>query len=186
MEIDLHKETISEKTDETTITITAPEKTTGTPTAIVDSNGKKESPRLEAQNPTLDADTLYPMFWSLQEYFSNPPKLFEVANLKNFKEGLTATLDKFKEFQTQQDSQGGGSKASDEPRQQGVKRKWEDDDESFSTFNPKYLTSRDLFELEVRMSRLFAFIIAYSLSLNTILKGVFIVQLLTWRNRSVT
>ena len=101
----------------------------------------------EESKKTIDADTLYPIFWSLQDYFSRPTKLFDPAHLASFREGLEMTLTKFKEVQKEVDSRGSGR--NNEDQKQDAKRKWEGEDESSSSFNPKYLTSRDLFELEV-------------------------------------
>ena len=96
----------------------------------------------------LDTETLYPMFWSLQHYFSTPTTLFDAANLKAFKDGLEATLDKFKEVQKETEARR-NLKPVEESRH-GVKRKrGATSEEIASSFNPKYLTSRDLFELEV-------------------------------------
>lgn len=85
----------------------------------------------------LSTDELYPLFWSLQEYFSQPKKLFETTNLTSFKEGLAATM---KVFQTVH---------NDSRRSLKRKRESGEEDESSNTFNPKYLTSKDLFDLEV-------------------------------------
>ena len=103
----------------------------------------------DKKGATMDVNTLYPIFWSLQEYFSNPTKLFDLSNLKEFKAGLQATLDKFKEVHIDLESRG-SSKAPDESKR-GTKRKREGGQDMASSFNPKYLTNRDLFELEVRM-----------------------------------
>jgi THO complex subunit 1 len=90
----------------------------------------------------LSTDELYPLFWSLQEYFSQPKKLFETTNLSSFKEGLAATM---KVFQTVH---------NDSRRSLKRKRESGEEDESSSTFNPKYLTSKDLFDLEVLSHKL--------------------------------
>ena len=96
-----------------------------------------------------DMDTLYPIFWSLQEDFSNPTRLFADNNLQNFQKGLAFTLVKFKEVQ--QDLQARGTSKLLDDGKRGVKRKRSgQEDELSSSFNPKYLTSRDLFDLEVR------------------------------------
>ena len=92
----------------------------------------------------MDIDTLYPLFWSLQHSFSNPPRLFEEENFKQFQEGLRATLAKFKETPLVLQSR-------ESEREKGSKSQSGGNYEDFaSTFNPKYLTSRDLFKLEVR------------------------------------
>jgi THO complex subunit 1 len=96
----------------------------------------------------MDMDELYPIFWSLQSYFSSPTKLFDPSNLASFKMGLAAALAKFREGYKESD--GRGSSRSLEESKQGVKRKRGAGGESLaSSFNPKYLTSRDLFDLEV-------------------------------------
>jgi THO complex subunit 1 len=104
------------------------------PTPAESENTIREKPS------TMDIDTLYPVFWSLQHSFSNPPRLFEEENFKQFQHSLEATLAKFKEAETV-------SAATDSDRRKGAKAR--SDDEFASTFNPKYLTSRDLFKLEV-------------------------------------
>ncbi|CAM1502847.1 Fc.00g076230.m01.CDS01 [Cosmosporella sp. VM-42] len=94
----------------------------------------------------LDPDALYPLFWSLQESFSQPKKLFESAQFTAFKDNLGATM---KVFQTIHNDQ--GSRKSTEDSRRNLKRKRDDgeDDDHLNAFNPKYLTSRDLFELEI-------------------------------------
>lgn len=94
---------------------------------------------------TMDIGSLYPVFWSLQDSFSNPPKLFEGENFKQFQTGLEATLAKFKEVPKVIQS-------GDFERKRGAHLHSDNDDSNdfTSTFNPKYLTSRDLFKLEVR------------------------------------
>ncbi|KAH8686704.1 THO complex subunit 1 transcription elongation factor-domain-containing protein [Ilyonectria robusta] len=94
----------------------------------------------------LDPNALYPLFWSLQENFSQPKRLFETPHLAAFKESLGATM---KVFQTIHNDRGSRKSAEDSKR--SLKRKREDgeDDDTNNAFNPKYLTSRDLFELEI-------------------------------------
>ena len=96
----------------------------------------------------VDMDTLYSVFWTLQVYFSQPTKLFEEQNFQNFKSGLQSTIGKFKDVH--QEQQARGSTKFPVESQRGVKRKRSgQEDELSSSFNPKYLTSRDLFELEI-------------------------------------
>jgi THO complex subunit 1 len=103
-------------------------------------------PKDASQKP-MDMDTLYPIFWSLQHDFCNPLRLFDAENLRNFKNGLGATMAKFQEVQKEQADRG-SIQVSDDKK--GVKRKrGESEDDRVNGFNPKYLTSRDLFELEV-------------------------------------
>ncbi|KAK2032826.1 guanylate kinase [Colletotrichum zoysiae] len=101
----------------------------------------------QADQP-LDPDALYPQFWSLQETFSQPKKLFDPAHLASFKRGLEATMTTFRAIQNEQGQR--PPKAVDEA-QRGLKRKQEEVEESdlANSYNPKYLTSRDLFELEM-------------------------------------
>ena len=110
----------------------------------------KDTPQKDSKGATpsseVDLDVLYPIFWSLQADFSSPTRLFDTTNITTFKKGLEATIDCFKKVPV---SMGPGVRNQEEGRR-GVKRKHgAEDAEVFSTFNPKYLTSRDLFELEV-------------------------------------
>ena len=102
------------------------------------------------QDTIPDMDTLYPIFWALQESFSNPTILFESSKLETFKIGLSSTLGKFK--QVHQDLESRGTlRSSDESKRSLKRKRWSPDDDMASSFNPKYLTSRDLFDLEVRL-----------------------------------
>lgn len=103
---------------------------------------------LSASKEDIDMNRLYTTFWSLQESFSQPTKLFDDANLASFKDGLDATLSKFRGIRQERPARG-PSKMSEEGGR-GVKRKrGTAEDELSNAFNPKYLTSRDLFDLEV-------------------------------------
>ena len=102
----------------------------------------------ELQEASLDLDTLYPIFWSLQESFSSPTRLFDDANLQSLKSGLESTMRKFRDIH-QEHSARGASKLPDESKR-GMKRKRDGQEEELAaSFNPKYLTSRDLFDLEI-------------------------------------
>lgn len=126
------------------------------------SNGVREAPDTKALSKTassdgktgpqpdsrLDLDQLYPVFWELQAIFSQPKKLFDPDNLAQFKAGLEATMATFSTIKPEarkqeKDRQGDDTKRS--PKENPD----DGDDELANTFNPKYLTSRDLFELEV-------------------------------------
>ena len=109
---------------------------------------KFDSKSLESKASALDADTLYPIFWSLQDYFSTPIKLFETANMKSLRSSLEATLLKFKDVQKDVEIRS-DSKAPEENRRGKKRKRGSNGEETASSFNPKYLTSRDLFELEV-------------------------------------
>jgi THO complex subunit 1 len=100
------------------------------------------------QEEPLNMDSLYPLFWGLQAYFSAPTRLFDAEFFASFKRGIEATLANFRQVSTHLDLRGGLKGAEDSRR--GVKRKRNGDTaEVTNSFNPKYLTSRDLFELEV-------------------------------------
>ncbi|KAI9828024.1 MAG: hypothetical protein M1832_003551 [Thelocarpon impressellum] len=95
-----------------------------------------------------DTDILYPIFWSLQQTFSSPTRLFDTAIFRDFKNGLNLSIAKFSEVQKSLDGRVASRVIEDSRR--GIKRKRNDgEDELASGFNPKYLTSRDLFELEI-------------------------------------
>lgn len=95
---------------------------------------------------SYDPEGLYPLFWSLQESFSQPLKLFDATHFTNFKSSLEATM---KAFQAIHHSE--GSSRSLENSRRNLKRKREEEgvEDAPEAFNPKYLTSKDLFELEV-------------------------------------
>ncbi|KAL6242278.1 hypothetical protein RBB50_010826 [Rhinocladiella similis] len=103
----------------------------------------------EKDQPPPDLDTLYPKFWTLQTLFSSPTRLFEPANMATFKDGISSTLAVFRNVAH---SSAAASTASTD-----VKRglKWKrtstgtNSPTTTSTFNPKYLTNRDLFDLEI-------------------------------------
>ncbi len=98
----------------------------------------------------LDPDQLYPIFWSLQSIFSQPKKLFDPAHLAQFKAGIEATMATFGTIKPEAQKQKQEKDKQGEDTKRSPKEKAEDgDDELANTFNPKYLTSRDLFELEV-------------------------------------
>ena len=102
-------------------------------------DASKEQPSLLS-----DVNVLYPAFWTMQQAFSNPPDyFFKQERMEEFKKTLEATLAKFREVPKV-------NQAAADLR--GVKRSAGDldgQDEFATTFNPKYLTSRELFTLEV-------------------------------------
>ncbi|CRG92773.1 THO complex subunit 1 [Talaromyces islandicus] len=100
------------------------------------------------EEKTIDLDALYPIFWGLQGFFSSPTRLFDSQNFSNFRSGLETTLKTFKLLNTDIDTRS-CTKAPEEVRR-GLKRKRNGDGVEISnSFNPKYLTSRELFDLEV-------------------------------------
>ena len=96
------------------------------------------------KNAPPDLEKLFPQFWSLQGLFSQPTRLFEPAAMSQFKEGMAATLSCFKSLSTHAT---GPAPSTD----RGVKRKRDESEGSkvSQPYNPKYLTNRDLFDLEV-------------------------------------
>ncbi|KAJ9299271.1 hypothetical protein DTO271G3_2893 [Paecilomyces variotii] len=109
------------------------------------SDAKKEK---DAGKEPVDLDTLYPIFWGLQATFSAPTRLFDPGHFASFKNGLEATLSTFKRTNTELDPRS-GAKGSDEARRGTKRKRTTDGSEVTNSFNPKYLTSRDLFSLEI-------------------------------------
>lgn len=103
----------------------------------------------QAEDTSIDMDSLYPVFWGLQESFSAPTRLFDVEHFSSFKKGLETTISSFQKVSHDLEKRG-MTKGSEESSRRGIKRKrTENGTEAANNFNPKYLTSRDLFELEV-------------------------------------
>ncbi|KAI1306314.1 THO complex subunit 1 transcription elongation factor-domain-containing protein [Xylaria venustula] len=106
-----------------------------------------ESKNKSESDKTLDTDSLYPIFWSLQHFFSQPTTLFDPAELAKFKSGIEATVSAFESVEKIQKT----TKGPDEYKLIPQKRKAAETNEDLrnSNNNPKYLTSRELFELEI-------------------------------------
>lgn len=122
------------------------------------------------EDKDVDLDTLYPMFWGLQAYFSSPTKMFDHQHFVTFKTGLESTLSAFKSVNTDLETQS-ASRTSEE-RRPGKRKRMADGAEIASSFNPKYLTSRDLFDLEVRSNfRFFVLLTNVPLRLMTLPSG---------------
>lgn len=129
----------------------------GTSTIAEAIHEKKESD----PSKTIDLDALYPIFWGLQGFFSAPTRLFDSENFASFRTGLEKTLSTFKLINTVTDTWS-TAKAPDEIRK-GLKRKRNSDGVDIaSSFNPKYLTSRELFDLEVTPSVICSVLGTYS------------------------
>ncbi|KAL8755811.1 MAG: hypothetical protein Q9199_003376 [Rusavskia elegans] len=103
------------------------------------------------QEPEPDTEALYPVFWSLQDVFSQPTRLFETSTFESFKTGLDLTFRKFKAVQQHQQSRGTAKLPSAAHRPLKRKRAGAESDQQdlAGSFNPRYLTSRDLFDLEI-------------------------------------
>ncbi|KUJ19932.1 uncharacterized protein LY89DRAFT_611898 [Mollisia scopiformis] len=98
----------------------------------------------------MASDELYPIFWALQQNFSQPKRLFDSKhpeNFADFKSGLEATMAVFKSVQAE--NSGRPSKVIDESKRGTKRKRGLGDDDLANAFNPKYLTSPDLFELEI-------------------------------------
>ncbi|KAI1816071.1 THO complex subunit 1 transcription elongation factor-domain-containing protein [Poronia punctata] len=95
----------------------------------------------------IDTDALYPVFWSLQRFFSQPTTLFEPAELVRFRAGIEATMNAFERVQKAQKN----TKGPDDNKTIPQKRKatGASEDLRSTNNNHKYLTSRELFELEI-------------------------------------
>lgn len=117
---------------------------------------KDQDPRLLAKEKSqaLEPNTLYPLFWSLQDSFSQPLRLLDPVHFARFKDNLNATVNSFQAIHN--DEKPRTSKTTEDARR-SLKRKRDgaDVDGLSETFNPKYLTSRDLFELEVNAASTF-------------------------------
>ncbi|KFA47164.1 hypothetical protein S40293_09610 [Stachybotrys chartarum IBT 40293] len=111
---------------------------------------KDPDPRLlgKEKSQALEPNALYPLFWSLQDSFSQPLRLLDPAHFARFKDNLNATVNSFQAIHN--DEKPRASKTTEDARR-SLKRKRDgaDVDGLSETFNPKYLTSRDLFELEI-------------------------------------
>ncbi|KAK2760196.1 hypothetical protein FQN54_002263 [Arachnomyces sp. PD_36] len=132
-----------------------PEASTGEDTAKQAAGDTPKTPSLvtpstkkdDSKQP-MDMDTLYPIFWNLQANFSAPTRLFEAQHFASFKEGLEATISTFQQVRTPIGGRG-AAKGQEELRRGSKRKRTGDGTEMASSFNPKYLTNRDLFELEV-------------------------------------
>ena len=94
----------------------------------------------------ISPNELYPIFWSLQESFNQPKKLFNATHFSGFKAGLEATMVMFKS--AQMELNGRLVKVAEEGKRGTKRKRSQGEDDLANAFNPKYLTSRDLFELE--------------------------------------
>lgn len=93
-----------------------------------------------------DLDSLYPIFWAMQANFSCPTRLFQAENLTSFKQSLSATLECFQKVHSNISA---STNRLDESKR-SLKRKRSVTGSEFSnSVNTKYLTNRDLFDLEV-------------------------------------
>lgn len=104
-------------------------------------NGKQT----DGADGKVDLNDLYPVFWSMQSLFSSPTRLFDKSSMQQFKDGIKQTMTCF--------TQVGQKPNGPDPERRGLKRKRGnangENTELNAAFNPKYLTNRDLFDLEI-------------------------------------
>ncbi|KAH7313313.1 THO complex subunit 1 transcription elongation factor-domain-containing protein [Stachybotrys elegans] len=115
-----------------------PEARSGSKGVSFDAKSKEEQ---------LSSSDLYPQFWSLQETFSQPLKLFDQAHFSKFKQNLDITMKAFQAIHN--DEKPRSKSVEDSKRNLKRKRDGEDAHALSESFNPKYLTSKDLFDLEI-------------------------------------
>jgi THO complex subunit 1 len=122
-----------------------PKDASGTDDTLTNKDHKKSPTEKKGDDVENENSEFYPIFWRLQHDFSNPTRLFEDENFTPFKDGIEKTLAKFKKTPVVAQTKSTGD------AQRGIKRKLGDEtgDQYASNYNPKYLTSRELFELEV-------------------------------------
>lgn len=157
------EEPLQVKSDAANVDMTGVEMVPGTQNTVEVSDGKQtgissnpiklDEELHPKESPELDMDALYPVFWAIQNNFSMPTRLFNETEFRDFKKGLGLTLQKFRSVHEKQQARGTSTAPGDSRR--GIKRKCgEGEDELAASFNPKYLTSRDLFDLEVGPRRI--------------------------------
>ncbi|KAJ5895370.1 hypothetical protein N7495_007061 [Penicillium taxi] len=139
-EVDYVDTTMTEANEDTIEQAEGSEEGSQIPKVVVSTYGTAKG------NVNLDA--LYPTFWNLQAYFSAPSKTFDSECFASFRAGLEATLSAFKNIKTEFDNQS-GARFSEDARKAIKRKRTTDEAEIGTSFNPKYLTSRDLFGLEI-------------------------------------
>ncbi|KAK6532208.1 hypothetical protein TWF281_006402 [Arthrobotrys megalospora] len=123
---------------------------------------KTPFPKLDHTSPNLrDNDSsevamaadachrLYIVLWSTQHEFAEPTRLFQKQVLDNFKNSLDTVI---KAFRSSIDEHGHNAPSVTPDARCSLKRKWDGESkhDELDSYNPKYLTSRELFDLEVR------------------------------------
>lgn len=115
----------------------------------IDGQDKDPSAAPNGGQEKTDLGALYPVFWSMQSLFSSPTKLFDEESMQQFKTGIKQILACFLHVATNS-----APSAAQDLDRRGIKRKRGDvngDNAELNSlaFNPKYLTNRDLFDLEI-------------------------------------
>ena len=136
------------------------------PLPVAATNGAADESMVEASEPSAEVDgrldragkaeednnKFYRDFWALQRSFAMPTRLFEGEHFNQFKEGLGSTMRRFqtvnKGVQTRNPSH-----STDDTKRSMKRKRGQYEEELSNSFNPKYLTSRDLFDLEVSLSQ---------------------------------
>ncbi|EPS36511.1 hypothetical protein H072_9941 [Dactylellina haptotyla CBS 200.50] len=92
---------------------------------------------------------LYTTLWSTQHDFAEPIRLFQKPNLENFKDSLEVVI---KAFKASIDEHGHHVAPTMPEMKTSGKQKRDENmkEDELDSYNPKYLTSRELFDLEVR------------------------------------
>ncbi|KAM3589765.1 hypothetical protein VKS41_000618 [Umbelopsis sp. WA50703] len=116
----------------------------------------KDDPRL-----TDDQKIFYTLFWSTQSFLTNPPSIFADGNFEKFQKGVKTTISKFNDM-SQREAVVAGSSADHSGKDSMSRKRSADEmdvDDSFSEaavrdvyneyFFPRFLTSRELLELEL-------------------------------------
>ena len=136
------------ESDQPADTTLEPSKATSTESTLPKMLGKAEDQPKETKDTEDDPNGFYAEFWSLQRNFAMPTRLFEEENFQELKRGLSSTISKFQTVN--QGLQARNPSVAVDDMKRSTKRKSEDYEQDLSnSFNPKYLTSRDLFDLEV-------------------------------------
>ena len=132
---------------DTETTKASPNGVISTPKVSEESSATSKGVTFSKPETPMSPEELYPIFWSLQQSFNQPKSLFDQAHFAAFKAGLEATMVMFKSVQTE--IPGRPTKSTDDSKRGTKRKRGQGDDDLANAFNPKYLTSRDLFELEV-------------------------------------
>ncbi|KAK4226081.1 THO complex subunit 1 transcription elongation factor-domain-containing protein [Podospora fimiseda] len=111
---------------------------------------REKSNGAEEDKKPLDPDALYPVFWALQESFNQPKRLFEANNFASFKTSIETTMTAFLTIKDEQPRNKERQEKLIEDLANSLKRRRVDGEDTLANgFNAKYLTSRDLFKLEI-------------------------------------
>lgn len=152
MEVDSKEQLKYEAKEEKLLVTASATKAGDSPEQAVPSESSANSASKEqVHDNKSEADALYPIFWALQESFSMPTRLFDTKNFNIFKNGLDLTIRKFQSVYQEFQARGTSRLLDDNKRTLKRKRSSQEEDVS-NSINPRYLTSRDLFDLEVRKS----------------------------------